>query len=434
MIRVLVVSAETWKNEMSGGNVLSNIFKDLDAEFAQIYCNPGAPRNTLCQYYYQMTDAMVLANLLKRKPLGRRLLVPFSSCLNADNNATTSAVPRYYAFVKQWNLASISLIKDIVWLLSHWKNRELESFVREFNPDVIFAPCYGSHFMLALTRHIARFTGKPVVSYISDDHHSFRHFSFSPLFWLNRLLLRLNLGRTSRFYKLLYTMTEEQKRECESFMTCPVKILRKSASVDGLPMEKLINQPIRLMFAGNLYVGRVHTLLAVAHAIRVINQQGKRFELHVYSGYVPTANETTLLHDQTNTFFHGLIAPDLLAQKYQDSDIALHLESFSLGNRLKTRLSFSTKITDCLSSGCAVMVVSWSEHAGFKYLQRHQAAICVDTCDKLLPALEQISAHPSELLFFSQRAINLCRELHDEKQIANDLARDFRMVTSVQSA
>jgi len=129
-----------------------------------------------------------------------------------------------------------------------------------------------------------------------------------------------------------------------------------------------------------------------------------------------------------------LIAPDLLAQKYQDSDIALHLESFSLGNRLKTRLSFSTKITDCLSSGCAVMVVSWSEHAGFKYLQRHQAAICVDTCDKLLPALEQISAHPSELLFFSQRAINLCRELHDEKQIANDLARDFRMVTSVQSA
>ena len=432
MIRVLVVSAETWRSDTNGGNVLSNIFKDFEAEFAQIYCNTGAPRNALCQHYFQMTDASVIDNLLQRKPPGRRFAQASASEPQEVSHAATS-VPRFLVVLKQWNLASISLIKDTVWLLSRWKNRDLEAFVRDFKPDVIFAPCYGSHFMLALTRHVAKLTGKPVVSYISDDHHSLRHFSFSPVFWLNRLLLRFNLTRTARHYQLLYTMTEEQKRECEEFMACQVKILRKSAPVDGLPAVKVINQPIRLIFAGGLYVGRLDTLLAVASAVQIINHQSRLFELHVYSGYVPTAKEAAVLDDGQNTFYHGLIAPDLLPQKYHDSDIALHLESFSRGNRLKTRLSFSTKITECLSSGCAVMVVSWSEHAGFKYLQRHKAAICVDACDKLLPMLQQIAQAPDELLNYRQRALDLCRELHDEKKISVALANDFQSVMQVPS-
>ena len=40
-MKVLVISAEVWRNDKNGGNVLSNIFGDTGYEFAQIYCNPG---------------------------------------------------------------------------------------------------------------------------------------------------------------------------------------------------------------------------------------------------------------------------------------------------------------------------------------------------------------------------------------------------------
>ena len=70
-MRVLVVSAEVWQDGTNGGNVLSNMFGETGFEFAQIYCNPGGPRNGLCRKYYQMTDSMVIRNSLNHKPIGK---------------------------------------------------------------------------------------------------------------------------------------------------------------------------------------------------------------------------------------------------------------------------------------------------------------------------------------------------------------------------
>ena len=64
-MKVLIISAEVWKNNTNGGNVLSNLFEGMDAEFAQIYCNPGIPQNFVCKKYYQMTDFMMINNLIK---------------------------------------------------------------------------------------------------------------------------------------------------------------------------------------------------------------------------------------------------------------------------------------------------------------------------------------------------------------------------------
>ena len=72
-MKVLVLSAEVWRDDKNGGNVLSNIFEGLDAEFAQVYCNPGEPDNFLCKRYYQMTDGMVVRNILKREKMGKVL-------------------------------------------------------------------------------------------------------------------------------------------------------------------------------------------------------------------------------------------------------------------------------------------------------------------------------------------------------------------------
>ena len=67
-----------------------------------------------------------------------------------------------------------------------------------------------------------------------------------------------------------------------------------------------------------------------------------------------------------------------LIEKYRNSDVAVHVESFDLKNRLTTRLSFSTKIIDCMNSGCAILAIGPNSQAGMAYLKDNNAAICIN--------------------------------------------------------
>lgn len=422
-MRILVISAEVWRDDTNGGNVLSNIFGDMEAEFAQIYCNPGMPSNHLCKRYYQMTDASVLRNLLKKEPVGKCFVLEDEKTKEGHSEIQIQQIKGYSAF-KAIRLPLFFVLQELMWLVSDWKSKELKQFVEEFAPDVIFAPCYASQRMLAMVRHIKKLTNKPIISYISDDNYSLRQFHISPVYWLNRFVLRHDMRKTFPDYDLVYTMTEEQKKECEEAFGVNMKILRKS----GVPKATLLrypHQPIRLIYAGGIYCGRVKTLCKIVQALRVINQNELKMQLHIYTGGTMTKKQQRLLNDQKNSFVHSLISLEALREKYEQSDIALHIEAFGLKNRLLTRLSFSTKIVDCLASGCAVLAIAWKEHSGLKYLKRENAAICVDDLRYVLPCLLELTKKEELIYEWRERAQNCLIKNHDRKEISQSVKRDF---------
>ena len=72
-MKILIVSAEAWRDDTNGGNVLSNIFAGFkNAEFAQIYRNSGEPFNSCCNQYFQMTDSMAVKNIVRHKKIGKK--------------------------------------------------------------------------------------------------------------------------------------------------------------------------------------------------------------------------------------------------------------------------------------------------------------------------------------------------------------------------
>ncbi|MBO1926318.1 hypothetical protein J3998_01905 [Thiomicrorhabdus sp. 6S2-11] len=428
-MKVLIVSAETWRDDTNGGNVLSNLFSGMDAEFSQIYCNPGKPQNSVCNNYFQMTDQMVLSRVLSRKEIGKSFITSKASTdSKKEIISPDSKENRVVKLLKKFNSESLRVLKDILWLSSNWKNKTLDRFIKETSPDVIFAPCYGSFFMHQLVRHIHKVTNKPVISYISDDFIGYRQFSLSPIFWINRILMRKTVINTSKIYSLLYTMTKEQMDETAPIVHCPMKILKKPVSLTNLSVAKTTSPPIKLIFAGNLYVGRLNVLIELAKAIQILNKDASKFGLHIYSGYQPSEPELAVLNDKQNTFFHGLISSNELQQRYSESDVALHIESFKVKYRLTTRLSFSTKITDCLSSGCAVMVIAWSEHAGFTYLKANNAAICIDSLNKVSETLNDLASCPEKIGFYRQQAKQLAIKNHNRTEIQSMVSNDFQEV------
>lgn len=244
-MRILVISKEAWRNEQSGGNVLSNIFRGFDAEFAQVYCNELLPNNNICKRYYQITDRGMLDSIRNGKPAGKA----FDYYPSED---TGTAGTESFSNLKTMFGGLLRIMRETVWALGKWNRSEIEAFVNDFDPDIIFAPCYGANYMHRLTELIHDVAGVNVISYISDDFYRNKQLHWAPWYWINHFILRRNTRRIFKRYSLVYTMTDEQKEACEKDFGANMRILRKAAVCDADSGNGIIHNPIRFIYAGGI--------------------------------------------------------------------------------------------------------------------------------------------------------------------------------------
>jgi len=430
-IKILIISSELWKNGTNGGNVLSNLFEGMDAEFAQIYCSPGSPDNTVCEKYYQMTDFMMINNVIKGHKVGKGFEYFHKSALQPTLSYASQENKGFYRFFSRYRLNLFFVIKELLWKLAKWDNQQLSKFITDFEPDIIFAPCYASHYMLQITRYVANLTSKKVISYISDDNYSLRQKSLSPIFWINRLILRSSMRKTFPYYSLTYTMTDEQLFELKSALNANMKILRKGGDFSGDCVKTSVNLPIRMVYAGGIYCGRWKTLAYIGELLKKINQDEIKMRLDIYTQTNITTKQRKLLNDNCNIFLHQPVSQTELNQIYQSSDIALHVESFEKQYKLLTRLSFSTKIVDCLASSCAVMAISSKEHSGLTYLKKEDAAICIDDPSKIEKALQKIADNPEIAIKYANKAWDCGKRNHQIESIRAGLHKDLLGIASL---
>lgn len=432
-VKVLIVSAEVWRNDKNGGNVLSNIFQDTGFDFAQIYCNPGTPSNKFCRRYFQITDKMIINSILTREAAGEILEVRDYSGdrtdIKSENNAEQEN-KKFYNFFRKYRCETFVVAKEIIWKIGLWKSDKLKSFIKTFSPDIIFAPCYGSHAMLRIDRYLKQLCPDiPMVSYISDDFYTNQKWRLSPVFWLNHFRLRHSVRKTIRDYDLIYTMTEEQKKQCEKDFNANMKILRKSANFSNIEIKTHTSTPIRMIYAGGIYLNRWKTLSKLAEAIKRANKKEQLFQLDIYSNTPLKTKERDTLCCTKEIQLHKAVPFDELIKIYKKSDIALHVEGFDLKNKLMVRMSFSTKIVDCLMSGCATMAICDKKQAGYNYLKENNIAICIDDTTKLVDILQKIAHNPERICEYQRRAVQFGRRNHQSEKNTIELIGDFEKLT-----
>lgn len=416
-LRVLLITRECLRTDSNEGNVLLGLFSGIDAECANIYCKPGLPDNSLCGGYFQLTDKMALENILHRKPMGRRV-----QCENGINAAQTAEVEKrgFYDFFRRHNLPVFHAARECLWSMADFRSGELDSFVRGFAPDVIFAPLCYSMYVLAVQRYVISLAGCPAVTYIYDDLYSLRQVNFSPMYWLCRFRQRRLIRKTLPFYRFAYTMCAQQAREFGRYFDIPMRVLPKCAGTVQQP-ERPADGTVRLIYAGGVYYGRDKTLAAVASAVRELNAAGMSARLDVYTSSPLKKAAAAALDDGQCCFVHAAIPADDLRRTYAQSDIALHVESFDKKNALITRLSFSTKIVDCLASGCAVLAACPEMNAGWQYLKNTGAAYCVDKPAEIGAAVRALVQDKALRVEYERRARACAIQGHDAPSIREQL-------------
>lgn len=414
-MRILVVSYDLWDGVTNGGNVLSGIFEGYDAEFAQIFCVGGTPYNRVCKKYFQLTDQMVI----HREKMGKELVFEEYPA-DIDGANPRGAERRTVTGFR----SSLMLMREMAWLSVKWKTKELEKFVLDFKPDLIFAPCNPIPHVLKIQRYVKSIAKCPMVTYVYDDVYSLKKFYLSPVYWLNHFYARHHLRRAFKDFDFAFTMTDKQKREYEKRFKCPFEVLSKSGSFEG-ESRTSVGSPVRIIYAGGVYINRWRALSDVKKALAKINQNGKRAELHIYTANRVSQKQMSAMADGENSFLHAAVGTDELKALYKTFDIALHVESFKLRSRLDTRLSFSTKIVDCLESGCAVLAIGPSAQAGIEYLREQDAAVCINSKKEIKGMLENLISNPELIKRYGAKAYELGKKEHTRECIRGRLNSCF---------
>ena len=216
-------------------------------------------------------------------------------------------------------------------------------------------------------------------------------------------------------------------REFEKKFKVPTKFLVKCGSFDEEKIHRTVNSPIQLVYAGKLYCNRWKTLAMMADAVKIINEQtgNKKIVLNIYTRDAVTKKQDKLLNDGINSIIHGGVSAEELTRVYHRSDVALHIEGFDLKNRLLTKDSFSTKVMDCLSSGCAVLAVCADIHAAGQYLRAQDAAMVASSAKEISEILERISDDPRTVTKYAEKAYLCGVKNHERKNIQAMLRADL---------
>ena len=312
-------------------------------------------------------------------------------------------------------------IRDLIWAVGKWKTKALDTFIDDFNPDIIFAQLQDKKYLNSLIRYVQQYSGKKLVLYAWDDVYSLKQFSLSPLFWIDRFLQRRSIRRLIKSASFLYTISEEQKEEYARTLGIPTGVLFKGGPFTTEPAPSEINKPIRVLYTGNLYSGRYDTLRSIAELID--QKYNESIRLDIYSATDLSRNQINRLNGCRSVYFHGTVSEREVSILQDQADILLHIDPMSLKGSLICRLSFSTKLVDYFSKGKCIVAIGNKRCSSIKYLERNNGAMTLDSISKLDEALCRLLDDPGAMKAYAHQAWECGCRNHQIASVQSELMK-----------
>ena len=283
---VLVVVIEPWREDGTA-HTLKDIFSCWDASrVGLIYTRSGLPFTNAASRFFQISENEVLKNLVKPwKSIGQEV----SNSARINEELTKDEDARYAKAHKHHSMV-LTMCREFVWMLGHWRSKALNQFVQEVNPDLLFIPIFPTVYMGWIQRYVIRKTKKPFVCYLADDNYSYDSCK-GVLSYLHRFWLRKNVHWLSAHCSQMFVIVEKEKEDTDKLFGTNV-ILTKAIDFSNRPYNPHpLNNPIRFVYTGSLIIGRDKTMAMIADAINRVNEEAGEVKacFDIYSGDEPVA-------------------------------------------------------------------------------------------------------------------------------------------------
>lgn len=427
-LNILIISTTQWSDAVAMGNTLSNFFGDWnDANFSSLYLRVGLPQNTVCSEYYNITEKQILKNLLKPNNIGQRFtaeqLAKKPANKTYDENISKESKERKIqkTLLKYFGSGFLLAI-ELLWKTGRWKNKKLDKFL-EKDIDIIFAPAANTIYLDTVVNYCLKKTGAKLILYFGDDVYGFK--SKAPLKYLLKKSLRSAIQKTVNDASTLYGASQRLCDEYGPYFGREIEPLYKGGLLGQYEVKSTVAEPIKIVYAGNLFYKRWQTLEVLAKEIDKINRDSEKIRLEIYTTAAITPKLDKALNKGTASEIMGARPYEEIKKILAGADIVLHVESFEKTAIETTRLSFSTKIIDCMQSGSCMMAIGPSCVASMEYLESVESVIVLQDLIKIGTTLEKIIENPQTILLKAHSLRNFAEEHHNINNVRKKLRSDF---------
>jgi len=421
-MKILILSNTAWNNNNSFGNTFSNLFDDMpDIEIANIYCRADHPNNNIVKKYYQITEKSLIANLKNTKtPSGKEIFVDSN-----DIGSLNVSEQNVFNYMRKNRLQIFFRLRDLIWKIGRWKSADLEKFIIDFNPDIIYLPIYYSNYLCEIGRYLKEKLQIPMIGHITDDIYTLKQIRFSPLYWLNHFKIRRKVKWLVKHCEFVDTFSDIQKNEYEKIFNIPFNIRYKYADIiDNLPKAEF-HFPIKFVFTGNISSGRWKTLSKLGNVISSYNKKEKKFELDIYTATPLNKKMKKSLNIPGAINFMGEIPYEKVKMVQSSADILVHAENFALKEALSVRMSFSTKIIDYLSKGKCIFAIGPGNITSIDYLIKNDAAIVASTFEDIETKIKDIYNDFSIINKYGEKSWECAKRNHPKEELKKNFYNDL---------
>ena len=424
---LVVGGIEPWREDGTA-HTLQDIFSCWDAsKLGLIYTRSGLPYTDVASRFFQINENMVLKNILKPwKCIGEEVI----STEKVDVALTQEEDTRY-AKAHQHPSVLMSICREFVWLLGHWKGKKLRAFLEDFNPDLLFVPVYPTVYTGWIQKYVIRKTKKPFVCYLTDDNYSYESCR-GLLAYLHRFWLRKNVRWLSTHCKQMYVIVEKEKEETDRLFGTDSVILTKAIDFSNKPYNPHpLNNPIKFVYTGNLLIGRDKTMAMIADAINKVNEEAGEVKacLDIYSGDEPVAEIMARLN-AGSCKHNGFLQRSQVNKVQSEADVVVFAEALTGKEANIARLSFSTKITDYLANGKCILAVGKKDIAPIDYFIRNGSAVIADSEQEIYKQIRSIVNHPECIAEYSKKAYECAVRNHEKRAVNNRFIETMCKVVS----
>jgi hypothetical protein len=411
--RVLTSTIDCW-NDKVGSNTFSELFCGYGSEnIANIYTRAEIPNSDVCNHYFQILENNVLKSIFKKAvKTGRKIQ---AGDLEKEQNMNHLEVEKKrYNFFKKYRLWIFLYSREFIWKMGNWNSNELNEFVEKFNPDLLFFPIEGSIFFNRINEYLVKKTGKKAIGILWDDNFTYKVKPWWEIgFFIHRFFLKRGVKRLVLKCDTVFSISPKMKEEADKAFKINSILLTKPIDYSNLEYkEPTLKKPLKMVYTGNLLVGRDKTLIKIVEAIKKINENDTKIILDVYTqtNLHPKTIEKINIKNCCNLM--GAIPQSEVHDKLENADILVFCEALSGKNKNDARLSFSTKLTDYFSQGKCIFAVGPKDIAPIEYLKENDSALVCSNKKEIESNIRKLLIDKKTLSYYAKKAFDLGYKNH----------------------
>ena len=383
--KVLVISHNPFCKIQNNGKTLTSIFSSWPSnKIHQLYFSSEEPDSEICFNYFKIDDRDQLKSLYKRKFIKG---APFNLKQTTDNFNPRSPSN----FLKKFDLGKKSLfliLRDILWNFRGKTNPNLLNWVTDFNPDLIFFMAGNSVFSYEIAIELRDRLNIPVIPFFTDDY-IMPDGSYNPIRYFHKKRVKDKFKNIVNSSQEMFVISDLMKDQYSSNFggkyNLVTNLTNTSKIKNIIKKKRKDNDPLRLVYSGNLELGRNLQLETIADVIEDLSKDGLDIQLYVYSLSALSKSDQSKLNRPPYVRFMGpLHDNNEIINEIQNSDIVIHVESDKLKYKRITKYSVSTKISEYMSNSKCILAFGPKDVASMVYLSKNKSAIlCHDKKDLL---------------------------------------------------